>query len=108
MQIPLDFGGVKRDRGMADSMSTFAKGEIRTAIVLCASKHTTFTAEEVRSFLGASVKDQLQMHPNALGAAIHAAARANLIETTGMTKKATHPDAHSRRILVWRLKPKGS
>ncbi len=107
-QIVIDFGEVRRDHGMVAALSNFAKGEIRTAIVLCASRRSTFTSEDVRRELGPSVLGQLQLRPNALGAAINAAARSNVIEATGQTVKTSHPEGHARRIMVWRLKPRTS
>jgi hypothetical protein len=105
-QIAIDFGAVQRDRGVEGALSNFARGEIHTAIVLCATRAATFTSEDVRRELGPSVLSQLQMRPNSLGAAINAAARSHVIEATGQTVKTSHPEGHARRIMVWKLKPR--
>lgn len=102
---PTGSGPKRRDRGMASALSTFAHEQIRTAIVRASCSRSEFTSEQVLPLLPAGVLSQLRLHPNALGAAIHAAAREGLIEATGGVVRATRPEAHARKLTLWRLAP---
>ena len=64
-----------------------------------------FTSEDILPHLPQGVKDQLSLHPNALGAAIHTAARAGVIIATGRYVCATRAEARSRKIALWCLRP---
>lgn len=99
-------GEKRRDRGTTSVLSHFAAGELRTAITLVACRGRDFTSEDVLRELGASVLQQLATHPNALGAAMRSAATEGTIEPTGRYVKAQRPEAHSRKIAVWRLRPR--
>jgi hypothetical protein len=75
---------------------------VDTAIRICAfGTDDGFTAEDVRNHLGRYVRD-LPDVSKVIGGRIRAAAVAGLIHTTGETITATRPDAHARRMLIWR------
>lgn len=73
---------------------------VDAAIKQCAENRVTFTSEHVRQTLG-----HLAESPNVsrvIGARITAAARRKEIFTDGTTAIAARPEAHARRLLVWK------
>lgn len=73
---------------------------VDAAIKQVAEHRASFTAEHVRDALGHFAES-----PNVsrvIGARITAAARRKEIYTDGTTQIAARPEAHARRLLVWR------
>ena len=95
----LEEGRRRRDDGVAAVRAATATGwrlHVDQAITDLAAAGVLFTAEDVRELAG----DPLGSSPNALGGAIHAAARAGLIQAVGY-RQATRPEAHARVLRVW-------
>jgi hypothetical protein len=67
----------------------------RHAVADLCSTGATFTAEDVRRLAGDPEA------PNAMGALLHAIADEGWISMVG-TVKSTRPNAHGRRVIVWR------
>lgn len=106
-QPDLFTGAQLRDHGIeaAERDRTLVAQAVDVAIRHAAhAKPDGFTAEDVRGRLGRYVRD-LDDVGKVIGGRIRAAATSGLIHTTGETITATRPDAHARRMLVWRLKP---
>jgi hypothetical protein len=86
------------------AVSRLAHDLIRSTIKSVAIRLHTFTSEDVMDALPDGTKQQLELHPNALGSAIRSAAREGLIADTKTMAQAKHAAAHSRKITVWRMK----
>lgn len=104
-------GDELRDAGMALAVSNAEQQlvhQVDLAIVRCVQVRPLFTAEDVRNDVEAAYGPdwayvQLDRQVSkVIGARLNAQARRGLIATTGQTVKATRPEAHSRRLLVWR------
>src|SRR5438105_9718295 len=92
----LTLGEALKERGMAlaaGAESPDWKGA--EAIALLARGGEDFTAEDVRALAGDP------SHPNALGAALNAAARKGLIVCVGRIK-AERPSRHANEVRLWR------
>lgn len=76
----------------ADEWAQRARMEIKT----CIAYRIPFDAEDIRQIVGDPPGSG-----NALGALFKEFADAGLIEIVG-TRKATRPDAHGRRLMVWK------
>jgi hypothetical protein len=104
MQPDLFTGPQLRDEGItaAQQDRELACQAVDTAIRICAyGTDDGFTAEDVRDYLGRYVRDLPEVS-KVIGGRIRAAALAGLIHTTGETVTAKRPDAHARRMLIWR------
>lgn len=98
----LTIGEALRDEGIAAVAE--ANGEwmdqAAAAIKWLAANHHLFSADDLRRVM--DVRGQEPSHHNAYGAAFRVAALAGVIEPTDATHKSTRPDAHARRLVVWR------
>lgn len=95
----LTAGRDARDAGMEATLSRPA-AEQDLAVVLQAIEHFASTGEpfsinNVRPLLPAVASP-------VVGAAFQSAAKKGLIERTGETVQATHPEGHAHRVSVWR------
>lgn len=88
----------------ASAISPLSHKLIRSTIKSVAMKHKQFTSEHVYNALPDGVKQVLQLHPNALGSSMRAAAVDGIIEDTGTMCRAEHAAAHRRKITVWRIR----
>lgn len=96
----LEEGKRRRDRGIEAARHNTHPGfrlVVDRVIRQLADSGEEFTAETVRELAG----DPLASHPNALSAAMGAAAKAGLIGMVG-AQTATRPEAHGRLIRVWK------
>jgi hypothetical protein len=104
MDAQLTLGDELRDRGMAVA-TTNTPTELVTlvdvAIMVCRDRYPLFTADHVRTLVELEVGDHPRLSA-VIGARMNAAGRRREIASTGMTTKSTRPEAHSRRLLVWR------
>ena len=98
-------GPTLRDAGikLAEWERTLICQAVDKAIEMLAGAGEPFTAEDVRSMLGQYVRDHEDIS-KVIGGRIRAAAVAERIETDGATVQARRPEAHARRMLVWRRK----
>jgi hypothetical protein len=106
MQQPdLFTGDDLRDFGIqaAERDRTLIIQAVDKALEVCAAGDDPFTAEDVRAYLGRYVRDHEDIS-KVIGGRIRAAAVADLIETDGATVQARRPEAHARRMLLWRRK----
>jgi hypothetical protein len=108
MDNQLTFGEQLRDEGMAASQANahsaivrFVDAAIDRELMLCGGEG--FTAEDVRARL--DLLEHSATVSKVIGARMHAASRRGVMFTKGETRKATRPDAHARRLLVWYRKP---
>lgn len=98
-------GAELRDAGAAAALDAEArKHELAWAVKKASQAFPTFTSDEVRDILKAELGIAGLDHPNALGAAFLAAARAGIIEPTDQVRRSTRDDAHRRKLTVWRSK----
>lgn len=109
MDRQLTLGEEHRDRGMALAVTNTDRElvhQVDLAIVRLVQTRPLFTAETVRADLEDAYRAEMPWTPAAvskiIGARLNAAARRGLITTTGQTVKAKRPEAHARRLLVWR------
>ena len=72
--------------------------QLRIAAIRISFEKDEFTSDDVRAI----VPIPEGINPKVVGAAIAALARANLFLEVGQ-QKSTRPEAHARRITVWRL-----
>jgi len=108
MEAQLTFGEQLRDEGMAASqihahsaIVAFVDAAIDNELLACGGEG--FTAEQVRARL--TLLEHSATVSKVIGARMHAASRRGVMYTKGETVKATRPDAHARRLLVWYRKP---
>lgn len=101
----LKLGDDLRDSGMALATSN-TDGQIvqavDIAIGVCLSRYPMFTSDHVRDQVEVGMGYAGADIGKVIGARMNAAGRRGDIITTGMTTKSSRPDAHSRRLLVWR------
>jgi hypothetical protein len=104
MDQQLTFGEQLRDEGMAASqihahsaIVAFVDAAIDTELMLCGGEG--FTAEDVRARL--TLLEHSATVSKVIGARMHAASKRGVMFTKGETRKATRPDAHARRLLIW-------
>lgn len=109
MDRQLTLGEEARDRGMALATSNTDRElvhQVDLAIARCIQQRPLFTAEDVRDQVeaayGPAFEDVTRQVSKVIGARLNAQARRRLIVTSGQTTKATRPEAHARRLLVWR------
>jgi hypothetical protein len=110
MDEQLTIGDELRDRGMARAVSNSDREfvhQVDLAIARTRQYRPLFTAEDVREQLEAAYGSGWPTFgldrnvSKVIGARMNAQARKGYIRTTGMTTKATRPEAHSRRLLIW-------
>ena len=110
MDGQLTIGDELRDRGMALATSNTERElvhQVDLAIVRCVQQRPLFTAEDVRTEIESAYGDRWPYGADrsiskVIGARLNAQSRRGLITSSGQTVKATRPEAHSRRLLVWR------
>lgn len=92
-----------RDRGIA-LLETHQGAQVDRVLgligILARGQHE-ITSDDVHALMVARGVSE-PTHPNAWGAAFRKAATQGLIEDTGRAVKSARPEAHSRRIPVWR------
>jgi len=107
MDSQLTLGEELRDRGMA--LATINSPAelvelVDVAIGVCRHRYPLFTSDHVRQLVELEVGD----HPRLsaiIGGRMNSAGRRGEITSTGMTTKSSRPEAHARRLLVWRACP---
>ena len=108
MDSQLTFSEQLRDEGMAASIAgahsaivRFVDAAIDTQLMRCGGEG--FTSEDVREHL--ELLEHSATVSKVIGARMNAASRRGVMYSKGETRKATRPDAHARRLLVWYRKP---
>jgi hypothetical protein len=108
MDTQLSFGEQLRDEGMQNAEAgahsaivRFVDAAIDTELMLCGGEG--FTAEDVRGRL--ELLEHSTTVSKVIGARMNAASKRGVMYSKGETRKATRPDAHARRLLVWYRKP---
>ena len=98
-------GPTLRDAGikLAEWERTLICQAIDRHISTLADAGEPFTAEDVRGRLSHHYREHEDIS-KVIGGRIRAAAVAERIETDGATVQARRPEAHARRMLVWRRK----
>ena len=90
----------RKEEGI-DRVSTGTSADwVRVAIETIRTKFPigeTLTSERLRAAMG----DLEPPHHNAMGAALNPAARAGLIQKTGLWVKSQRPEAHGRELRQW-------
>lgn len=95
-------GADLRDAGAALALQAEAdRDALVAAIEHAAQHHGRFTSDEVWQALVAQGIYGLD-HPNAMGAAFLACAKAGVIEPTDLVRRSTRPLAHRRKVTVWK------
>lgn len=99
----MDAGAIARDLGAAAALDAEArKHELAWAIRKAAQSFPEFTTDEVRDILAEIGVRELE-HPNALSAAVLAAAREGIIEEVNKApRRSTRPEARRRKLTIWR------
>jgi len=104
----LTLGDDLRDRGMAAATSS-TPPEITqwvdAAIYVCRQRYPMFTSDHVRDYLELRYGCNPDNIGRVIGARMNAAGRRREITATGMTTKSSRPEAHRRRLLIWRGQP---
>ena len=94
-------GAALRDQGAAAALDAEArKHELAWAIKKAAQSFPEFTTDEVRDILAEIGVHELE-HPNALSAAVLAAAREGIIEEVNKApRRSTRPEARRRKLTI--------
>jgi hypothetical protein len=104
LEIPgqLELGQALRDEGMDLVQSHNAAWTARALDELGTLAHTRplLSADTLRDRM--ALLDDQPAHHNAYGAVFATAARMGMLERTDRTVESTRPDAHARRLTVWR------
>lgn len=104
MDAQLTIGDELRDRGIAIAVTNSPHELVElvdTAIAVCRDRYPLFTSDHVRQLVELEVGDHPRLSA-VIGGRMNSAGRRGEITSTGMTTKSSRPEAHARRLLVWR------